>query len=98
MWITTKYKDEDLAVDETQFIVETEAPTEESAESESVYTDAETVKKVQTALNEAGYNCGPADGQAGNMTKAAIRQYQEANGLPVTGEITDSLLQSMGIA
>jgi len=61
------------------------------------YTDAETVQKVQTALNEAGYDCGTPDGIAGSKTYEALHQYQEANGLTVQDHITDALLQSMGI-
>lgn len=65
--------------------------------SEAVYTDTDTVKKVQTALNEAGYNCGTPDGMAGPKTFEALHQYQEANGLPVQDQITDALLESMNI-
>ena len=31
------------------------------------YTDKETIQSVQTALNEAGYDCGTPDGIAGKM-------------------------------
>ena len=55
----------------------------------------ETVKEVQAALNEAGFDCGTPDGIAGNNTKNAISEYQKANGLTVTGEIDDKLLESL---
>ena len=35
----------------------------------------ETVKEVQQALNEAGFDCGTPDGIAGNNTKNAISEY-----------------------
>ena len=63
----------------------------------SSYTDVETIKKVQNALNEAGFNCGTVDGIAGSGTYAALNAYQEANGLPVENLITDDLLAAMGI-
>lgn len=59
--------------------------------------DRETVKAVQEALNDAGYDCGTPDGVAGNKTAAAIAAYQEDNGLDVTGEIDDELLEDMGL-
>lgn len=67
------------------------------ADTSKVYTDPETVKKVQEALNAAGYDCGLADGIAGRGTQAAIERYQTDNGLSVTGTVTDELLWSLGI-
>ena len=61
------------------------------------YWDAETVAEVQEALNEAGFDCGDVDGSLGEMTKAAIESYQEANGIDVTGTITNAVLESFGI-
>ena len=62
-----------------------------------VYTDTEIVRKVQEALNTAGFDCGTPDGISGGKTESAIREYQKANGLPETGMITDKLLDAMGI-
>lgn len=77
------------------------APVEEaenSAEPDRVYTDKDTVKKVQQALNDAGYNCGKPDGIAGKKTFAAITQYRTDKGLEVSEAIDDALLEAMGIA
>lgn len=60
-------------------------------------TDKATVKAVQQALNDAGYDCGTPDGVAGKKTAAAITAYQEANGLEATGEIDDALLAALGL-
>ena len=62
------------------------------------YTDKDTVKKVQQALNDAGYDCGTPDGAAGKKTKAAITNYQKANGLTASGVIDDKLLIALGLA
>ena len=64
----------------------------------ATYTDKETVKKVQQALNDAGYNCGTPDGIAGRKTAAAITQYRTDKGLEVSEIIDDALLEAMGIA
>ena len=64
----------------------------------ATYTDKDTVKQVQQALNDAGYNCGTPDGIAGKKTAAAITQYQTEKGLEATGTIDDALLEAMGLA
>ena len=51
----------------------------------------EVVKLVQSELAARGYNPGPADGYAGRKTMRAIRIYQAAVGLKVTGEPTQRL-------
>lgn len=61
------------------------------------YTDQNTIKKVQQALNDKGYDCGTADGIAGQKTKNAINAYESASGITVNGIITDELLQSLGL-
>lgn len=63
-----------------------------------VYTDEETVTRVQEALNAAGFDCGTPDGKAGPKTFAAMNEYQRQNGLVITNDITDRLLQSLGLA
>ena len=50
-------------------------------------TYGEQVKRIQQLLNAEGYNCGEADGMLGNKTVAAIKLFQQANGLSVTGVI-----------
>ena len=64
---------------------------------EKVYTDAETVTQVQTALNAAGYNCGKVDGKQGKNTNAAIVKYRSEHNLEETEQIDDELIDSLGI-
>lgn len=59
------------------------------------YSDKETVKKVQEALNAAGYECGTADGIAGDKTKQAISKYQADHNLTESGVIDDDLLNAL---
>lgn len=44
-----------------------------------------TVREQQAALRAAGFDPGPIDGIIGPRTRAAIRAYQQANGLTVDG-------------
>jgi len=42
---------------------------------------------VQKALKNAGFNPGPIDGKMGARTKAAIIEFQKANGLEPDGKV-----------
>ena len=64
---------------------------------EEVSVDRETLRLVQQTLNEAGYNCGTADGLFGWRTILGIQNYEKANGMTVTGQITTELLEALGI-
>ncbi len=68
-----------------------------AAGSGNVYTDAATIKRVQEALNNAGYDCGVADGISGSRTVNAINAYRAANSLDQNGLIDDELLNSLGL-
>lgn len=47
--------------------------------------DAAT-REVQKLLTDQGYDAGPADGFMGRRTERALKAYQAANGLAVTGK------------
>lgn len=57
----------------------------------------ETVRLVQAALAERGYDPGPANGRAGRKTQAAIRKFQVDRYLAPTGTIDYALLEKLGI-
>lgn len=46
-----------------------------------------TVKQIQAALQNAGYNPGAIDGQTGKQTREAIKAFQRANNLKVDGKV-----------
>jgi TPR repeat protein len=58
----------------------------------------EQVRQAQSLLNSLGFNVGAADGVAGRQTRAAVRDYQGKNNLPVTGAIDDELLAQLTAA
>lgn len=45
----------------------------------------DSVRSLQTALNQLGFNAGSVDGIFGNNTRAAVRRFQQANGIAVDG-------------
>jgi len=52
---------------------------------------------VQSELARRGYYQGPVDGVIGSDSRQAIRAFQSAQGLPVTGSIDTKLLKALGI-
>src|SRR5215813_11293250 len=54
-------------------------------------------RQVQERLRNAGYNPGAADGVPGPQTVAALRQYQTAQGLPVTGFLDEVTRKDLGL-
>jgi peptidoglycan hydrolase-like protein with peptidoglycan-binding domain len=58
----------------------------------------EIVWSAQRKLKQLGYYDGVVDGQMGSQTAAAIRRYQIAKKLKVTGKMNSQTLRSLGIS
>ena len=56
------------------------------------------VMTAQRLLTGLGYYRGPIDGVYGNATRSAVMQFESSQGLPRTGSLTPSLIQSMRVA
>ncbi len=62
-------------------------------ETESFYPEGtlrrgergDNVARLQEALNQAGYNCGAADGIFGQMTQNAVAAFEQDNGMEADG-------------
>ena len=46
-----------------------------------------TAREIQSALKNAGYYKGNIDGKVGPLTKKAILEFQESNGLQADGKV-----------
>lgn len=47
----------------------------------------QTALEAQIAMDRRGISCGSLDGRIGSQTRAAIRAFQQASQIPVTGEL-----------
>jgi peptidoglycan hydrolase-like protein with peptidoglycan-binding domain len=56
------------------------------------------VALVQDKLLLSGHDPGPVDGMMGSATRAAIRAFQAARQIPITGEISEELLRELDTA
>jgi len=59
-------------------------------------TSTSTVRAIQKALNDMGYNAGTVDGVLGLRTQTALQQFQNDKGLPL-GNLNIETLQALGI-
>lgn len=57
----------------------------------------EQIKQAQALLKQRGLYAGDATGKLDDTTRAALRKYQEAEGLRVTGTLNRVTLEKMGI-
>ncbi len=74
--------------------------SESTAQWKSILCETNTtpgiVQNIQRALQAKGFNPGPIDGVVGAETSAAIRAFQQANGL-ATGGLTMDTLDKLGV-
>jgi peptidoglycan hydrolase-like protein with peptidoglycan-binding domain len=59
--------------------------------------DKGQIQVVQERLKEFGFDPGPVDGVLHPQTEAAIRQYQEKHGLPVSGALDEATRESLQV-
>ena len=71
--------------------------TGKPSRAEAPIADQATVSNLQLRLKTLGYDPGPADGQLGPKTRAAIRAYQRDSGLKADGMVTASLLKRIKV-
>lgn len=54
-------------------------------------------EKIQSRLNELGYDCGVVDGKIGPVTKKAIMNFQRDNKLEVDGNVGPITFKKLGL-
>jgi hypothetical protein len=58
----------------------------------------QVIANVQSALQQQGYYEGDIDGILGPQTRAALAEYQSAQGLEPTGAVDEPTLETLGMA
>ena len=64
-------------------------------ETEGTGTASPSIQSVQQALVRAGFGPLKVDGELGSQTQRAIRAFEAAKRLPVTGEINPGVLRAL---
>jgi Putative peptidoglycan binding domain len=58
---------------------------------------ADDIKKAKEALKAKGHSPGPIDGVLDGKTQQALRDFQKANKLPVTGVLDAQTAEKLGV-
>jgi len=59
---------------------------------------ADQIKQAQSILKQRAFYAGEQSGKLDADTRAAIKKYQQAEGVKVTGTLNRATLEKMGIA
>jgi peptidoglycan hydrolase-like protein with peptidoglycan-binding domain len=59
--------------------------------------DSSTVRDVQQALQNKGYDVGPIDGVMGPRTQSALREFQQQQGLTRSGRIDQRTMSALDV-
>ena len=59
---------------------------------------ADQIKQAQTMLKQRSFYSGEQTGKLDTATRAGLKQYQQAEGLKITGTLNKATLEKMGIA
>ena len=55
------------------------------------------ISRVQEKLNALGFDAGPANGDFGEKTQAALAQFQLSRAIPAGGQLDDLTLGELGV-
>lgn len=58
---------------------------------------AEETRQLQKKLNDLGYSAGHVDGIWGRQTEAALRNFQQAKNIPVTGRLNEQTKDALDL-
>jgi peptidoglycan hydrolase-like protein with peptidoglycan-binding domain len=75
-------------------MVEAGTTGEQRPEQRHIITSP-NLKLVQERLKTEGVYAGPVDGEMNAQTEAALRAYQEKQGLPISGAVDETTLKQL---
>ena len=59
--------------------------------------NTQTIRNVQQALVDQGYQVGPVDGRMGPKTRDALRDFQQKQGMKANGRLDQQTLAALGV-
>lgn len=74
-----------------------QASAEAGQQGVEVYIDPSTVRQIQQALNEKGFDVGEANGEWSQQSADAMRKFQESAGLDPTGNVNFSTIAALNV-
>jgi peptidoglycan hydrolase-like protein with peptidoglycan-binding domain len=77
-------------------MVEAGTTGEQRPEQQQLLTK-DTLKLAQARLTAEGVYASPVDGEVNAQTEAALRAYQQKQGLPVSGAVDEATLKQLQI-
>jgi peptidoglycan hydrolase-like protein with peptidoglycan-binding domain len=72
--------------------------SEQSGASSTQSHDPQSVRDVQQALKQKGFDVGAVDGRMGPETQSALREFQRSQGLPQSGNLDQQTLSALGVS
>lgn len=66
-------------------------------DAQAALVNAEEVRQAQKKLNDLGYQTGHVDGVFGPRTQAAVRNFQQAKNIAVTGQLDEKTTNALGL-
>ena len=88
--LETQLQDKDLEINSLRDELNNLTEGKETLSKKKVVPEVKShpsVRQIQTALRNAGYNPGSIDGRMGRQTRDAIRAFQRANNLSADGKV-----------
>jgi peptidoglycan hydrolase-like protein with peptidoglycan-binding domain len=74
------------------------SPTGEQAPEQRRLLTKDQIQLAQERLKAEGFDPGPVNGVLNPQTETALRQYQEKQGIPVSGALDEATLRDMQLS
>ena len=72
-------------------------PEQSQQQAQNPAQNTEVVKQAQEKLSAAGHDAGQPDGKMGPKTQAALKEFQEKEGLQASGRLDSETLAALEI-
>jgi peptidoglycan hydrolase-like protein with peptidoglycan-binding domain len=74
-----------------------QSPAQSDRSTSSSRVSSDDIKNAKEALKAKGIDPGPINGTMDSKTQQALRQFQQANNLPVTGTLDQATATKLGV-